>query len=85
MPYFFRDMLKPGGHFVIVDFLDETYYCVNDVKFSVLSTTEEEIKATLNECGFEIEHYQTYTIASPPPEPAPCDAKTLYCVIGKKV
>ena len=82
---FFSEMLKPGGYFVVVDFLDETYYFVNDVRFGALTTTVEEIKTTFTECGFEIEQFHTHTITSDFPEPAPCDAKTLYCVVGKKL
>lgn len=79
------NILKPGGHFVVVDLLDETYYCVNDVKFNVLSTTAEEIKTTFKECGFDIELFQTHVVTSYRPESAPCDAKTIYCVVGKKL
>ena len=77
-------MLKPGGHLVILDYLDQTWYSVNDEKFSVLRTTEEEIRTSFNSCGLEIEHFATH-ILGVYPEPAPCDAKSLYCFVGKKL
>ena len=81
---FCREMLKPGSHLVILDYLDQTWYAVNDEKFSVLRTTEEEIRTSFNSCGFEIEHFDTH-ILGVYPEPAPCDAKSLYCIVGKKL
>ena len=84
LTHVFRAILKPRGHLVILDYLDQTYYIVNDEKFSVLSTTEEEIKTTFKSLGFEIEHFDTHVLGDYP-EPAPCDAKTLYCVVGKKL
>ena len=81
---FFSEILKPGGHFVILDYMDQTWYAVNDEKFSVLRTSEEEIKTAFKECGFEIEQFETH-ILGVYPEPAPSDAKSLYCIVGKKL
>lgn len=58
----FRDMLKPGGHFIIVDVIDATYYSVNDVQFGVFHTTEQHIKTAFTESGYLIEDFGTKSL-----------------------
>ena len=77
-------MLKPCGHFIICDVMDQTWYAVDDMKFSALRTSEEVIKTAFKECGFEIEQFETHNLGVYP-EPAQCDAKSLYCIVGKKL
>ena len=76
-------MLKPGGHFMICDVMEETWYMVNDEKFSVLCTTEEDIKTAFLKTGFKIEVFDTHDLTVYPNR-VNCDAKSLYCIIGKK-
>lgn len=79
-----RDLLKPGGHFIIVDTLDPTYYTVNDAKFSLFSTTERDVKAAFTESGYLIEAFGTKSLGVYS-EIAQCDAKTVYFIVGKKL
>lgn len=78
------DMLKPGGHFVILDVMDQTSYTVGDKTYSLLHTTEDEIKNAFQQNGFEIEHFETHDLGNCPKNVL-SDAQTSYCVIGKNV
>ena len=74
-------MLKPGGHLVVVDVLDETYYQVGDKKFQSLYLTLEELKGAFTDSGFVIERLITEKIR---PKSTICDGNTIYSVVAKK-
>ena len=80
----FSEMLKPGSHFVIIDVMDQTSYFVDDVKFSLLRVTEDEIKTAFLQNGFEIEQFETHSLANYPKTEL-SDAKTVYFIVGKKM
>lgn len=78
------EMLKPGGHFVIIDVMDQTSYFVDDVKFSLLRVTEDEIKTAFLQNGFEIEQFESHSLAIYPNTEL-SDAQTVYFIVGKKM
>ncbi|XP_044134392.1 nicotinamide N-methyltransferase-like [Bufo gargarizans] len=51
----FKDLIKPGGHLVILSVLDATFYYVGDKYFSSMTTRKEELEQALKEAGYEIE------------------------------
>ena len=76
-------MLKPGGHFLIIDVMDQTAYEVDGVKFSLLRVSEDEIKGAFLRNGFEIEQFETHKLGDYP-KTVLSDAETMYCIVGKK-
>ena len=64
--------------------MDQTCYQVDDVKFSLLRVTEDEIKGAFLQNGFEIEQFETHSLANYPKTDL-SDAETVYCVVGKKM
>ena len=80
----FRNLLKPGGHFVIADVMHQTCFSVGDTKLRVLPTTEQEIKTAFIQSGYEIEHFETKDLGVYP-EVSTNDAKSVYFIVGKKL
>ena len=80
----FSDMLKPGGHLVVLDVMDQSSYTVGDKTFSLLCTTPEQIKRAFLQNGFEIEQFETHDLGDCP-KTVRSDCKTIYCVTGKKL
>lgn len=74
-------MLKPGGHLVVADILDETYYQVGEKKFQSLSLTLEELKGAFKDSGFVIERFNTldHTLRS-----TVCNGNTVYSIVAKQ-
>lgn len=64
--------------------MNETWYAVNDVRFRVLCTTEQEIKTAFVESGYEIKHFEAKDLGVYEEETI-CDAKSAYFIIGKKI
>uniref|UniRef100_A0A7M4EZA6 Nicotinamide N-methyltransferase n=1 Tax=Crocodylus porosus TaxID=8502 RepID=A0A7M4EZA6_CROPO len=58
-------LLKPGGHFVTVTMLKETYYVVDQHSFSCLYLDQESVEAAVRDAGCVIEHIKGA------PEPTP--------------
>lgn len=77
-------ILKPGGHLVIVDIIDNSWYALGNMKFKTLATTEEEIRRAFSESGYEIEEWETYHLNVCPAKPA-CDATLMYSLVAKKL
>ena len=84
MCMFSREMLNPGGHFMVCDVMEETWYAVNNEKFSVLGTTQESIETAFLKNGFKIEMFEIQDLTVYP-DRVNCDAKSLYYIIGKKL
>ena len=80
---FSSGLLKPGGHFVILEAMDQTTYTVGDQTFGLLCVTEDEIKTAFLQNGFEIELFETHRLISP--KTAFCDAESVYCIVGRKL
>ncbi|KAG8569232.1 hypothetical protein GDO81_014310 [Engystomops pustulosus] len=51
----FKDLIKPGGHLLILSVLDATFYYVGKKYFSSMTTRKEELEAAFKEAGYEIE------------------------------
>uniref|UniRef100_A0A8C5Q2R9 Nicotinamide N-methyltransferase n=1 Tax=Leptobrachium leishanense TaxID=445787 RepID=A0A8C5Q2R9_9ANUR len=49
-----KDLLKPGGHIILLSMLQSTFYYVGDKRFSGLQITKEDIERAFKEGGYEI-------------------------------
>lgn len=75
-------LLKPGGHLVVADILDNKFYAVGDKKFRAFSTTLEELQTAYKESGYVIEQWNSTSFAF---DYTVCDASTMYTVLAKKL
>ena len=64
--------------------MDQTSYTVDDKKFGLLCVTEDEIKKSILQNGFEIEQFDTHYLGNCP-KTVSSDAENVYCVVGKKM
>lgn len=78
-------MLKPGGHFIVVDIMDQVYYVIQNKKFSLFVTTEQDMKTAFTESGFQIENFGTKGLGGYPEAEVDCEPLTGYFIIGKKL
>lgn len=74
-------LLKPGGHIVIVDVLDQTFYGLGENKFQALCLTMEELQSTIQSSGYTILGINTTTSNV---DPTYSNGITMYCVVAKK-
>ncbi|KAM3922655.1 nicotinamide N-methyltransferase-like [Leptodactylus fuscus] len=51
----FQDLIKPGGHLMILSALNGTYYHVGTKRFSAMSTKKEDLEMAFKEAGYNIE------------------------------
>ena len=63
--------------------MDQSTYTVGDKTFSLLCVTPEEIKESFLQNEFEIEQFETHDLGNCP-KTVRSDAKTVYCVVGRK-
>lgn len=72
-------LLKPGGHLVVIDAVDQSSYIVGDKTFRCLSSNPEEVQRAYMDSGYLIEYWdsvRTMLIAE--------GGNTLYAVKAKK-
>ncbi|XP_069802519.1 nicotinamide N-methyltransferase-like [Dendropsophus ebraccatus] len=50
----FKDLIKPGGHLLILSVLKSSFYYVGDKYFTTMCATREEIEEAFKEAGYEI-------------------------------
>ncbi|XP_040282721.1 nicotinamide N-methyltransferase-like [Bufo bufo] len=51
----FKDLIKPGGHLLILSGLNATYYYAGKKRFSIMSSKKEELEMAFKEAGYIIE------------------------------
>ncbi|KAM4015114.1 nicotinamide N-methyltransferase-like [Anomaloglossus baeobatrachus] len=51
----FKDLIKPGGHLLILSGLNATFYHVGENRFSTLTSNKEDLEAAFKEAGYQIE------------------------------
>lgn len=74
-------LLKPGGHLVIVDVLDQTFYALGEKKFQALCLTMEELQNAIQTSGYTIVRLNTTTCNV---GPTYSNGITMYCVVAEK-
>ncbi|KAM8817244.1 nicotinamide N-methyltransferase [Rhynchonycteris naso] len=75
-------LLKPGGHLVLVDALNSSYYMIGEQRFSSLRLGREAIKAAVTEAGYTIKQFevvsQSYSLAM-------SNNEGLFFLVGQKL
>ncbi|XP_063799298.1 nicotinamide N-methyltransferase-like isoform X2 [Pseudophryne corroboree] len=79
----FYDLLKPGGHLIILSVLNGTFYFVGQKKFSCLSLTREDLERAFKKAGFEIEELKVVP-RNDKSRMDITDYDSLYCVHARK-
>ncbi|XP_075047249.1 indolethylamine N-methyltransferase-like isoform X2 [Mixophyes fleayi] len=51
----FKNLIKPGGHLLVLSVLNSTYYDVGMKRFSALPLTKKDLEMAFKEAGYEIE------------------------------
>lgn len=51
----FKDLIKPGGHILLLSALNATFYYVGKKYFSSLTTKKDELEMAFKEAGYQIE------------------------------
>ncbi|KAG9463401.1 nicotinamide N-methyltransferase-like [Eleutherodactylus coqui] len=51
----FKDLIKPGGHLLIISVMDSTFYCVGKTYFSQMFANKEELEMAFKEAGYQTE------------------------------
>ncbi|XP_029429238.1 phenylethanolamine N-methyltransferase isoform X1 [Rhinatrema bivittatum] len=57
-------LLKPGGHFLMIGALEESFYLAGEAKLLVVPVTEEEVKEAFTKSGYKICDFRTYVMPS---------------------
>ncbi|XP_036413034.1 indolethylamine N-methyltransferase-like [Colossoma macropomum] len=76
-------LLRPAGVLVMVGVLEESFYCVNQTRFSCLQLSQESIEAELHNLGFTIQELNIF----PSPEPENnviSDHKAVFHLVALK-
>ncbi|XP_069489048.1 phenylethanolamine N-methyltransferase [Ambystoma mexicanum] len=55
-------LLKPGGHFLMIGALEESYYLAGEAKLLVVPVTEADVKETFLQNGYRICQFRTYVM-----------------------
>ncbi|XP_077106063.1 indolethylamine N-methyltransferase-like [Ranitomeya variabilis] len=79
----FSDLIKPGGHLLILSVLDATFYYVGDRYFSSMTTRKEELEEAFREAGYEIEK-AVYAPRNEKSRMDICDYKGYYYIHARK-
>uniref|UniRef100_A0A8D0GPB5 Phenylethanolamine N-methyltransferase n=1 Tax=Sphenodon punctatus TaxID=8508 RepID=A0A8D0GPB5_SPHPU len=53
-------LLKPGGHFLMIGALEESFYLAGEAKLSVVPVTEEDVKEALAKSGYRLHAFRAY-------------------------
>ncbi|XP_075694882.1 nicotinamide N-methyltransferase-like [Rhinoderma darwinii] len=51
----FKDLIKPGGHLLIISALNATFYHVGEKYFRPMTTRKDELELAFKEAGYQIE------------------------------
>ena len=57
-------LLKPGGHLIVVDLLGEDYYTIGNHKFKVLNANKDMIQRIYTEAGYHIIKWKQATLGA---------------------
>ncbi|KAM4016821.1 nicotinamide N-methyltransferase-like [Anomaloglossus baeobatrachus] len=51
----FKDLIKPGGHLLILSGINATFYNVGEKRFSAMISSKETLEVAFKEAGYQIE------------------------------
>uniref|UniRef100_A0A8D0BPT2 Phenylethanolamine N-methyltransferase n=1 Tax=Salvator merianae TaxID=96440 RepID=A0A8D0BPT2_SALMN len=55
-------LLKPGGHFLMIGALEESFYLAGEAKLSVVPVTELDVKESFDKNGYRIRDFRSYSM-----------------------
>ncbi|XP_004591294.2 phenylethanolamine N-methyltransferase [Ochotona princeps] len=55
-------LLRPGGHLLLIGALEESWYLAGEARLVVVPVSEKEVKKALEESGYEVRDFRTYTM-----------------------
>ncbi|XP_067397328.1 phenylethanolamine N-methyltransferase isoform X1 [Emydura macquarii macquarii] len=55
-------LLKPGGHFLLIGALEESFYLAGEAKLSVVPVREADVKEALAKSGYQIHDFRSYVM-----------------------
>jgi hypothetical protein len=73
--------LKPKGYIYLIGVLEETFYMVGDQRLPCFKVTEELLRWTMAENGFNVVLLETEISANPPTETS--DFKGLFSLLAQ--
>ncbi|KAM4016822.1 indolethylamine N-methyltransferase-like [Anomaloglossus baeobatrachus] len=79
----FKDLIKPGGHLLILSVLDATFYYVGNRYFSSMTTRKEELEEAFKQAGYEIEK-AVYAPRNDQSRMDVCDYRGYYYICARK-
>lgn len=74
-------LVKPGGHFILMTSLEDTFYMVGQHRFFCLYLTQEIIEDAVREAGFDIVWVEAIRLEFPP---GTTDNKGVCVLVGQK-
>jgi len=77
-------LLKPGGHLVILDALEETFYHVGRERFKTLSISEAMVREAMMKAGLSITVYEKH-LRSNAESNVCADFTAMVVVVGQKI
>lgn len=75
-------MLRPNGALVMVGVLGESFYMVNQTRFSCLPLSEQNVKECLKDVGFTVHEFEIFS--GPKPENKVSDYEAAFHLVALK-
>ncbi|XP_069802517.1 nicotinamide N-methyltransferase-like isoform X2 [Dendropsophus ebraccatus] len=79
----FKDLIKPGGHLLILSVLNSSFYYVGKKYFSSMYTKKKELEEAFKEAGYEIEK-AVYAPRNDKSRMDVCDYEGYYYIHARK-
>lgn len=57
-------LLKPGGHFLMIGALEESFYLAGEAKLSVVPVREADVKESFARSGYRVHSFHSYDMPS---------------------
>nr|XP_003222605.1 PREDICTED: phenylethanolamine N-methyltransferase [Anolis carolinensis] len=76
-------LLKPGGHFLMIGALEESFYLAGEAKLSVVPMKEEDVKESFTKAGYRIHDFHSYTMP-PSLKIGVDDVQGIFFINGQK-
>ncbi|XP_072342742.1 nicotinamide N-methyltransferase-like [Scyliorhinus torazame] len=70
-------LLKPGGVLILISVLNESYYIVDELKFSCLKFDQAFLESAIKEAGYEIDGFEMFVAPDHVRSVSDCEAAIL--------
>ncbi|KAM4016816.1 nicotinamide N-methyltransferase-like isoform 1-T2 [Anomaloglossus baeobatrachus] len=79
----FKDLIKPGGHLILISALNANYYHVGKTYFGSMNMKKEELEMAFKEAGYQIEK-EVYKPRADKSQMEVTDFQTNYFILARK-